>query len=56
MDDAVADFGGRAPVAGLLLAAILAFGVAGLSLAPRIIGAGMLRPWRVARVATSTRC
>lgn len=41
--------GGSTPVTSLLLAVLLAIGVAGLSLAPRIVSAGVLRPWRVAR-------
>ena len=36
-------------MAGLILAVILVAGVAGLSLAPRLIGAGLLRPYEVAR-------
>jgi membrane associated rhomboid family serine protease len=36
-------------MAGLLLAVILVAGVAGLSVAPRLIGAGLLRPWMVYR-------
>ena len=38
-----------APVATLILALILLAGVAGLSFAPRLISAGLLRPWLIAR-------
>jgi membrane associated rhomboid family serine protease len=38
-----------APVAGVILALIVVAGVAGLSFAPRIISAGLLRPWLIAR-------
>ena len=38
-----------APVTDLLLVLIVAASVAGLSFAPRLIAAGLLRPWLVAR-------
>jgi membrane associated rhomboid family serine protease len=38
-----------APVTVALLALIVAAGIAGLSVAPRLVAAGLLRPWQVAR-------
>lgn len=52
MDDSLSsglDPTGGAPMAGLILAVILVVGVAGLSMAPRLIGAGLLRPFEIAR-------
>lgn len=40
---------GGAPVAGALLAIILVAGAIGLSVAPRIVAAGLLRPFEIAR-------
>lgn len=41
--------GDGAPVTALLLAALLLVGIVGLSLAPQITHAALLRPWMVAR-------
>lgn len=41
---------GGAPVAGAILAVILAAGVIGLSVTPGIVVSGMLRPFEIARV------
>ena len=49
MEGLTGDITGGAPVAGLLLAVIVVVGVVGLSLAPRIVSAGLLRPWLVSR-------
>jgi len=49
MQEITDDLTSGAPVAGLLLAAIVVVGVAGLSFAPGIISSGLLRPWRVVR-------
>jgi len=49
MNDLSATVQAGAPVAGAILALILVAGVVGLSFAPHLIAAGVLRPWLVAR-------